>query len=268
MYKKFLLPIALLLFCFSNSIAANGFFFEGGIGSRYINGQMNYDLGTESDYLTDFEISRDPLIESPLGNSVTDDLGLGWKSKFVGNYNATIGFHLSNKFVTALSVHYFGTKTGFGLNLSRSYSDVNVELGENIQRGSLETDIANNWFSQINLRLTQHLYVDNSLFLIAGVEYSSLKFEKYVILSGSSLGGVIHGGTSYDADNNRVTYKDYTIGMFAGLGYELPLSSKTSLMVTGVYSMSNYNGDELFYNNLEFDIGGVELGYTLRYYLK
>ncbi len=182
MLQKIIYTILLLVLCFSNSYAGNGFFIEGGIGSRYMNGNMNYQSRINSDYQSDFELSRDPLNEAPSENSVTDRSMLGWKSKLVGNYNATIGFRFSEIFVTSISAHYVHKKGGgFGFSPSNDYPNVNTNLGENIQRNSLTTStVAKNWFSQLNLRVTQQIYLNSSLYLISGVEYSFLAFKKKV----------------------------------------------------------------------------------------
>lgn len=260
MYKKFLLSIALLLFCFSNSIAASGFFFEGGIGSRYMNGSMNYDLNTNSEYLTDFEMSRDALNEAPLDNSVTDNNTLGWNNKLLSNINGAVGFRFSDKITTVFSAHLFLNKTGFGLSPSRDYPDVNAELGENITQSDLKSNVGTSTFSQINLRISQHIYLSRFLHFIGGVEYSFLKLDKGAGFQ--RTGGLTR---SYQEQSE---YKDNLFGMILGFGYELPISSKTSLMASGIYSFSTYSGEDLYFQNLDFNIGGVELGYTLRYYLK
>ncbi len=256
MLRKFLFSTVIFVLCFSNSYAANGLFFEGGIGSRYVNGTINYD-SYESDYQSEFELSRDPLNSSSLSNSVTDNTTLGWNSKFVGNYNGMIGFRFSDKLVTSLSAHLVLNKPGYGFRPLFAYPNINTQLGEDIQRSSIKSDVETNWFSQISLRATQNIYVNNSLFIIAGVEYSFLKLEfsnkRYIGVSSS---------------RTQKLYKANTFGFLGGIGYELPLSQKVSLMMSGVYSFSSYKGDELYYKNLDFNIGGLELGYTLRYYLK
>ena len=256
MLKKIFLIITLLLLCSSISFAGSRFFIEGGIGGRYINGSINY--GTyNSDNNSEFELSREPLNEAPLDNSVTASRTLGWKSKLLGNYNATIGFRISEKFVTTVSAQYFTKKAGFAYIPSTSYPNINTQIGEDIERNSLNSSVETSWFSQINLRVIQNVYLNKSLYFVAGFEYTFLKMD----FPNSSNSGLIR---------NRVepTYKDNALGAIVGFGYELPLSSKMSIMTTGIYSFTSYQGDELYYKNLDFDIGGFELGYTLRYYLK
>ena len=260
MFKKILILTALILFCFTNANSVNGFFFEGGIGSRYINGQMNYSLITNSDYQTDFELSRDPLNEAPLDNSVTDNNTLGWNNKFVSNLKGAVGFRFSDKFTTEFSVHISLNKAGYGGSPSINYPNLNTELGENIERNTSLPSIETSRFSQINLRFSQQIYLSRFAYFIAGLEYSLLKLDRDAIFQ--RIGSL---SRNYQEQSE---YKVDVFGMILGFGYELPISSNTSLMASGIYSFSTYRGEDFYYRNLDFNIGGLELGYTLRYYLK
>lgn len=245
MSKKIILLIILTFFCVSNLSAGNGLFFEAGFGSRLMDGTIEYDAN--SGYQSDFDLSRDPLIAYSSNSSITDRDALGWGNKFLMQFNGSIGFRISDKYVTSITVQYIKKKGGVSSLGMIAYPNINTQVGEDIQR--LQNTNDNNWFSQINLRATQNVYLSNSVFLIAGVELSYLELK-------------------FNYSRYANNYKDDTYGLLAGAGYEHGLSPKMSMIFSGLYSFSSYNGDDLFYPNLDLNIGGLEISYKLRYYLK
>ncbi len=246
-----------MLIC-STVTAQTGFFIEGGVGGKYINGGMNYY--PKSEFTSDFELSRDP-IDSFESSVLENSTEFSWKNKLLMNLSGSIGYRYNHKISLLISYKYFRTKPGYyGYYPSQMYPNINTESGVSIQRVSLADEKSDNeksWYHQVNLRFTTQIHTSKFFFLTGGIE---LTYIDFVIGNRTVISGL------YMLDDSE--YSDKTFGIIAGFGIEKPMTQKMTIVGSLLYSFSKYQGYELYYKDLNLDIGGLEIEYSLRYYIK
>ncbi len=195
-------------------------------GGGYVNGFLSYTYAfaygkasqTNDDYLSDFELSREPLSEAPLDNDVRNSL------------KASVQFYVP----TTVKPRLFGipifngwsmgvvalVESGRPFTPSRSYPSITQTLGEDIQRNSLRRPSLVNF----DLRFEKE-------FNMMGLDYRFIAWlenvfdNRNVVTVYSETGrpdtrqnqsGVIKGGTPYDADP-----ENWDFGRQIRLGIEL-----------------------------------------------
>lgn len=195
-------------------------------GGGYVNGFLSYTYAfaygkasqTNEDYLTDFELSRDPLSESPLNNDVRHSL----KSSIQFYVPTTVkprlfGLPIPNGWsmgVVAL------VESGRPFTPSRSYPNITQTQGEDIQTNSLRRPALVNF----DLRFEKE-------FKMMGLDYRFIAWVENVfdnrnvvtVYTGTgrpdtqqNQSGVIKGGTPYDANP-----ANWDFGRQVRLGVEL-----------------------------------------------
>jgi outer membrane receptor protein involved in Fe transport len=195
-------------------------------GGGYVNGFLSYTYAfaygkasqTNEDYLTDFELSREPLSEAPLDNDVRHNL----KSSIAFYIPTTVkpklfGIPIMNGW--SLSVVAL-VESGRPFTPSRSYPNITQSQGEDIQTNSLRRPALVNF----DLRFQKEFKMMGLDYnLIAQVE--NVFDNRNVVTVYSETGrpdtrqnqsGVIKGGTPYDSNP-----ANWDFGRQVRLGIEL-----------------------------------------------
>ncbi|MDF1545527.1 MAG: TonB-dependent receptor, partial [bacterium] len=197
-------------------------------GGGYVNGMLSYTYAfafgkasqTNQDYLTDFELSRDPLSESALDNDIRHSL----KSSVQIFVPSTVkprlfGLPIPNGWSMAIETII---ESGKPFTPSREYPDITSNVGEDIQNNSLRRPTGVNF----DLRLTKD-------FELVGMDYKFIFWvenvfdNKNVTDVYSNTGRpdtqqnpdqLIREGTDYDLNPNNWDY-----GRQVRLGIEVSL---------------------------------------------
>ncbi len=197
-------------------------------GGGYVNGLVSYTYAfafgkasqTNTDYQSDFEISRTPLDEAPLDNDVRHSLKTSVQV-FIPNTIKPKLFGLPIPNGWSMDVQMF-FESGRPFTPTTDYPNLNPSLGEDIQRNSLRMPSILNFdvrftkdFNLVGLDNKFILQVEN-IFDNKNVNfvYSSTGLAN----TQNNLNGIVHNGTAYD--NNPGNY-DY--GRQIRLGIEINL---------------------------------------------
>jgi len=195
-------------------------------GGGYVQGSLNYTYAfaygkasqTNEDYLTDFELSREPLSEAPLDNDVRHSL----KSSIQFYVPTTVkprlfGIPIFNGWSLGVDAQ---AESGRPFTPSRAYPNVTQSLGEDIQRNSLRRPALVNF----NVRFEKEVKM-------MGLNYSFIAWVENVFDNRNVVSvytdtgrpdtrqnqsGVIKGGTPYDANP-----ANWDFGRQVRLGIEL-----------------------------------------------
>ncbi len=195
-------------------------------GGGYVQGSLNYTYAfafgkasqTNENYLSDFELSRDPLSEAPLDNDVRHSL----KSSVQFYVPTTVkprlfGIPIFNGWSLGLDTE---VESGRPFTPSRAYPNVTQTLGEDIQRNSLRRPALVNF----NFRFEKE-------FKMMGLNYSFIAWVENVFNNRNVVSvyadtgrpdtrqnqsGIIKGGTPYDANP-----ANWDFGRQVRLGIEL-----------------------------------------------
>lgn len=169
--------------------------------------------------------------------------------------NVEIGLSYYNNNTISVSLLYH-EKSGYQSQNYSTYPNANISTGESIDRSTNDQYalIEASTYRQINLRIQHRLRLYSSFFIVTGLEYIEMNFD-------------FGDGNDPLRQTWRKESSYNTIGILGGLGIELPIAQKTSIVGQLVYSFAKQKGEFLGYANSEFDLGGIEFTYTLRQYL-
>ncbi len=197
-------------------------------GGGYVNGLVSYTYAfaygkasqTNSDYQTDFELSRDPLDEAPLKNDVRHSLKTSIQVFIPSTVKPKL-FGLSIPNGWSMDVQMF-FESGRPFTPSNDYPHINTNLGESIQRNSLRKPSILNF----DVRFTKDFKIiglDNKFILQVENVFDNINVNTVYDKTGradtnNNLSNVVHGGTAYDNDPSNYDY-----GRQIRLGVEINL---------------------------------------------
>ncbi|MFQ5452715.1 MAG: TonB-dependent receptor domain-containing protein, partial [Candidatus Zixiibacteriota bacterium] len=197
-------------------------------GGGYVNGLVSYVYAfafgkasqTNEDYLSDFELSRDPLDEAPLDIDIRHVI----KSSLQFYVPSTVkprlfGISIPNGWSLDFQTYI---ESGRPFTPDRSYPNINTNLGENIQRNSLRKPSIINF----DVRFTKDFKVfglDNNLIISIENIFNNRNINTVYSNTGrpetqNNPSGIVKGGTDYD---NNPTNWDY--GRQIKVGVEINL---------------------------------------------
>jgi outer membrane receptor protein involved in Fe transport len=178
------------------------------LGGGYVNGQLSYTYAfaygkasqTNTNYLSDFLLSREPLSEAPLNNDIRHSL----KASVVVYIPNTVkprlfGLPIANGWTFTVETII---ESGRPFTPTTAYPGISTDLGQDIETNSLRYPAT----AVFDIRFTKE-------FKLAGLDYSLILWvqnlfnNRNVVNVYSSTGrpdtqqntaGVVHGGTQYD----------------------------------------------------------------------
>jgi len=185
-------------------------------GGGYVNGQLSYTYAfaygkasqTNENYMTDFELSREPLSESPLDNDIRHRVVASVQIFVPSTVKPRLfGLPILNGWSLALETLI---ESGAPFTPGRAYPNLELVPGEDIQNNSLRMPGT----LQFDLRFTKD-------FKFVGLDYSFILWVENVFDSRNvdyvysntgrpdtqqNLNQTIKGGTSYDLNPNNWDY--------------------------------------------------------------
>ena len=197
-------------------------------GSGYVNGLISYAYAfafgkasqTNTDYQTDFELSRDPLDEAPLNNDVRHSLKASVQI-YIPNTVKPELFGLSIPNGWSMDIQTF-IESGRPFTPTNDYPNINTELGENIQRNSLRKPSIVNFdvrfskdFKSFGLDNKFIIWVEN-IFDNKNINYVYPETGRPDTRNNQV--GIVKGGTAYDQNPGNYDY-----GRQVRLGIEINL---------------------------------------------
>ncbi|KAA3633932.1 MAG: TonB-dependent receptor, partial [Calditrichaeota bacterium] len=197
-------------------------------GGGYVNGLISYTYAfaygkasqTNEDYLTDFQLSRDPLDEAPLDNDVRHSLKASVQVYIPSTVKPKLfGLPIPNGWSMDLQTFI---ESGRPFTPTASYPNINTEIGENIQRNSLRKPSIVNF----DVRFSKDFKIfglDNKFILWVENIFDNKNINNVYTSTGrpdtqQNESGVINGGTEYDNNPNNYDY-----GRQIRMGIELNL---------------------------------------------
>jgi len=185
-------------------------------GGGYVNGLVSYTYAyaygkasqTNENYLSDFELSRDPLDEAPLDNDVRHSLKASVQI-YVPNTVKPRLFGLPIPNGWSMDVQTF-FESGRPFTPSKDYPNIDTDRGENIQRNSLRMPSILNF----DIRFTKDFKVfglDNSFIIWVENVFDNKNVNTVYTSTGrpdtqNNQSQVVKGGTAYDADPSNYDY--------------------------------------------------------------
>ncbi len=197
-------------------------------GAGLVNGRLSYTYAfafgkasqTNSDYQSDFELSRDPLDEAPLDNDVRHRFTSSVQV-FVPNTKKPklFGLPIPNGWSMDVQMYF---ESGRPFTPSSDYPNVNTALGENIQRNSLRKPSVLNF----DVRFSKDFAIfglDNKMILQVENVFDSRNVNFVYSNTGlpftnNNTNGEINEGTAFDNDPSNYDY-----GRQIRLGVEINL---------------------------------------------
>ena len=232
-HRLLIMTVALLVIAPAVAVAGDGGLYFGiGMGGRMINGT--------GDYTKEGTIISEDLEETISYSADIDGVDiLGWNRDGMARWEVLAGYRFSPRFGACVVFSSYLAKDRDYTYANTGRADTQQIINGEIKGGT--SALPSSSYDQTTLRLAGQYYFTPIFFLNAGIEYIAIK------TSGS------------DAD---------TYGVVVGLGMEKELSNKFALVTTAGYSFARYKGDDLGYTDLNLNIGGLDLGMELRYYVK
>ena len=197
-------------------------------GGGYVNGQLSYTYAyafgkasqTNTDYLSDFELGRDPLDEAPLDNDVRHSLKASVQFYVPSNVRPRLfGIPIINGWSMDIQTFF---ESGRPYTPDRTYPNLTTAQGENIQRNSLRKPSVINF----DVRFSKDFRVfgmNNSFIVWVENIFDNKNVNTVYANTGrpdtqNNQSGVVMGGTSYE--NNPANW-DY--GRQVRVGFEVNL---------------------------------------------
>lgn len=194
----------------------------------YINGMLSYVYAfaygkssqTNDDYMTDFELSRDPLDESPLSNDVRHQLNANVQAYIPNTVKPKLfGKSIPNGWSMDVQFRY---ESGRPFTPSRDYPNINTESGVSIQTNSLRMPSNVNF----DIRFSKEFKIfglDNKLIIWLENVFDSRNINYVYRSTGrpdtdNNPSGIIMGGTAFDGDPSNYDY-----GRQIRMGFEVNL---------------------------------------------
>lgn len=242
-----------------------GFFLGGGASMLMMNGTGKLD-------------SLDLNLTGDLINFEDEDkIGWGWNNKSIFGIKPVIGYKISPTFTLLGSYNFQFQKEG-------EQSDDNFSpIPGLITTGNFKSTME---YSQNTVQLLGQFYpsVGSGFFITGGLEYVLMKAK---LLYSYTMTDPYFGTISEEI---KIKGDDSVTGFVLGGGIELPLfGNQSSLVITGLYSFTNYKGEKLLEYDVpdlvqvgdiatqqaqqkqgfktELDVGGFSANVGLRYYL-
>lgn len=197
-------------------------------GGGYVSGMLSYTYAfaygkasqTNEDYLTDFELSRDPLDEAPLDNDVRHALKGSIQIYIPKTVKPRLfGLPIPNGW--SMDIQTF-VESGRPFTPAAVYPNINVATGESIQRNSLRMPAVVNFdirfskdFKLFGLDNKFILWVEN---IFDKVNVINVYPETGRADTQTNTSGIILGGTAYDNDP-----ENYDYGRQVRIGVEINL---------------------------------------------
>ena len=185
-------------------------------GGGYVNGLVSYTYAyaygkasqTNENYLSDFELSRDPLDEAPLDNDVRHSLKASVQI-YVPNTVKPRLFGLPIPNGWSMDVQTF-FESGRPFTPNKDYPDIDTDRGENIQRNSLRMPSVLNF----DIRFTKDFKLfglDNSFIIWVENVFDNKNINTVYSNTGrpdtqNNQSQIVKGGTAYDADPSNYDY--------------------------------------------------------------
>ena len=197
-------------------------------GAGYVNGSLSYTYAfaygkasqTNSDYQSDFELSRDPLDEAPLDNDVRHRFTSSVQVFIPSNIKPKLfGLPIPNGWSMDVQMFF---ESGRPFTPGRDYPNINTNIGENIQRNSLRKPSILNF----DVRFSKDFVIfglDNKMILQVENVFDNKNINYVYPNTGlpqtnNNLSQVIHTGTAFDNDPSNYDY-----GRQIRLGIEINL---------------------------------------------
>jgi len=185
-------------------------------GGGYVNGQLSYTYAyaygkasqTNTNYLSDFELGRDPLDEAPLDNDIRHSLKSSIQFYVPSNVRPRLfGIPIMNGWSMDIQTII---ESGLPFTPDQTYPDLTTAQGENIQRNSLRMPSTINF----DIRFSKDFRVfgmSNSFILWVENVFDNKNVNTVYANTGrpdtqNNQSGVVMGGTSYQDNPSNYNY--------------------------------------------------------------
>ncbi len=185
-------------------------------GGGYVNGQLSYTYAfaygkasqTNTNYLSDFEIGRDPLDEAPLDNDIRHSLKASIQFYVPSNVRPRLfGIPIINGWSMDIQTII---ESGLPFTPDQTYPDLSSQQGENIQRNSLRMPSTVNF----DVRFSKDFRVfgmSNSFILWVENLFNNRNVNSVYANTGrpdtqNNQSGVVMGGTAYQDNPSNYNY--------------------------------------------------------------